>query len=179
LGIVFSYRVVLPTVTSVSPNLGLQAGGTHVTITGTDFTNAVEVDFGGVAAGFWVNDDTSITAFTPGGSAGTVDVTVTTLGGTSDASASDQFTYLAAPSVDSLSPDTGPVDGGTEVTITGANFTGATEVDFGGVAADFVVNTDSSITAISPVGSTAAVDVAVTTDGGTSAAGAGDQFTYG
>jgi large repetitive protein len=77
----------------VSPNAGPVAGGTSVTITGAGFSGATEVDFGGVAAGFVVNSDSSITAVSPAGSAGTVDVTVLTIGGTSAASASDQFTY--------------------------------------------------------------------------------------
>jgi len=64
------------------------------------------------------------------------------------------------------------------VTITGTNLAGATEVDFGGVAVGFVVNSDSSITAVSPARGAGTVDVTVTTDGGTSAASASDQFTY-
>ena len=174
----FSYRVTLPTVTSVSPNLGPQDGGTEVTITGANLTAATEVDFGGVATSFYVDSDTSITAFSPGG-AGTVDVTVTTLDGTSASSADDQFSYIAPPSpaVTGVGPSLGPEDGGTWVTITGAGFTGATEVDFGGVPADFAVDSDTSITAISPAGA-GTVDVTVTTLGGTSATGADDQFTY-
>lgn len=70
------------------------------------------------------------------------------------------------------------VGGGTSVTITGANFTGATEVDFGGIAAGFVVNSGSSITAVSPAASAGPVDVVVTADGGTSAPTAADQFSY-
>src|SRR5207245_576597 len=96
---------------------------------------------------FWVNDDTSITAFSPAASPGTVDVTVRTLGGRSLTSAADLFTVLPAPSVTTVTPDTGTVDGGTTVTITGAGFPGATEVDFGGIAASFAVNGDGSITA--------------------------------
>jgi IPT/TIG domain-containing protein len=86
---------------------------------------------------------------------------------------------VAAPSVSSVDPNAGPVDGGTPVTITGAGFTGATEVDFGGIAAGFVVESDTSITALSPAASAGTVDVTVTTLGGTSAPSAADQFTYG
>ena len=50
--------------------------------------------FGGVAAAsFTVNSDGSITAVTPAGTAGTVDVTVSAAGGTSATSPADQFTY--------------------------------------------------------------------------------------
>src|SRR4029077_21284225 len=113
-------------------------GGTLVTITGANLGTATEVDFGGTAVYFWVDSDSSIEAFSPAG-VGTVDVTVTTDGGASAASAGDQFTFVAAPTVSSLSPNTGPPGGGTSVTITGASFTGATEVDFGGIAVGFVV----------------------------------------
>ncbi len=83
-----------PTVTGVSPSSGFNT--TSVVVTGTDFTGASAVDFGGTAATFTVNSDTSITATVPAGT-GTVDVTVTTSGGTSATSAADQFTYLAGP----------------------------------------------------------------------------------
>ena len=77
---------------------------------------------------------TSITATSPAGT-GTVDVTVTTVGGTSATSPADQFTYVAAPTVTSISPTSGPTGGGTSVTITGTNLGGASAVDFGSNAA--------------------------------------------
>ena len=46
----FTYVAGPPTVTSVSPNSGPAAGGTSVTITGTNFTGATAVTFGGTAA---------------------------------------------------------------------------------------------------------------------------------
>ena len=85
-----------PTVTGVSPSSGPAAGGTSVTITGTDFAGASAVHFGaGQAAGFSVVDSTQITATSPAG-AGTADVTVTTPSGTSATGAADQFTYDVA-----------------------------------------------------------------------------------
>ena len=85
----------VPTVTSVSPTSGPETGGTSVTITGTNFTGATAVSFGGTAAtGLTVISATLITATSPPGS-GTVDVLVTTTGGTSATSSADQFTFLA------------------------------------------------------------------------------------
>jgi hypothetical protein len=85
-----------PTVTAVSPNGGPPAGGSSVTITGTNFTGASAVSFGGTAAArFAVNGATSITALSPAGSVGTVDVTVTTGNGTSATNAADHFTYAS------------------------------------------------------------------------------------
>ena len=64
-----------------------------MTITGTGFTGATAVDFGTTAAtNVTVVSDTTITADSPAGT-GTVDVTVTTPGGTSATSPADQFTY--------------------------------------------------------------------------------------
>ncbi len=77
-----------------------------------------------------------------------------------------------------VSPNIGPADGGTKVTITGANLTGATAVKFGSnVATGLKVNSETSIEATSPAG-TGEVDVTVTTAGGTSATGTPDKFTY-
>ena len=81
----------------------------RVTITGTNLIGATAVNFGGTAAtGYTVNSATQITATSPAHAAGTIDVTVTTAGGTSATSAADNFTYVAAPTVTSISPTSGP-----------------------------------------------------------------------
>ncbi|KHK48582.1 hemagglutinin, partial [Ralstonia sp. A12] len=87
-----------PTVNSISPTTGSTAGNTNVTITGTNFTGVTAVKFGATnATSFTVNSTTQITATSPAGSAGVVDVTVTNGGGTSTTSAADQFSYVAPP----------------------------------------------------------------------------------
>jgi Bacterial Ig-like domain (group 3)/IPT/TIG domain len=172
-----------PTVTNVNPNTGPTSGGTSVTITGTNFSGATAVSFGSnAAASFTVNSATQITATSPAG-VGTVDVTVTTAGGTSATSTADQFTYVPAPApaptVTNINPNTGPSSGGSSVTISGTNFSGATAVRFGSNAAgSFTVDSATQITATSPTG-VGTVDVTVTTAGGTSAISSGDRFTYG
>jgi hypothetical protein len=89
---------------------------------------------------------------------------------------------MTAPAVSSLAPNTGDVTGGASVTITGSNFTGATAVAFGTLAAaSFTVVSSTSITAVVPAVPnfiTGVVDVRVTTPSGTSAIGSGDKFTY-
>ena len=87
----FTY-VAPPTVTGIAPNKGSTAGGTSVVITGTSFTGATLVSFGTSSASFTVNSVTQITATSPAGNAGAIDVTVTAPIGTSATSASDQFT---------------------------------------------------------------------------------------
>lgn len=167
-----------PTVTYVSPTAGPTSGGTSVIITGTNFSGTTAVTFGATAAtGYTVNSATQITATAPAGT-GTVDVRVTTASGTSATSAADQFTYVGAPAITSVSPATGPSTGGTTVTITGTGFGGATAVTFGASSATgFTVNSATQITATAPAG-TGTVDIRVTTAGGTSATSAADQFTY-
>ncbi|WP_280350657.1 IPT/TIG domain-containing protein, partial [Nocardia abscessus] len=99
------------------------------------------------AASFTVNSDTQITAVAPAGT-GTVQVTVTTAGGTSNGVA---YTYVAVPAITTVVPSVGPVTGGTTVVITGTGLTGATAVNFGATpAASFTVNSDTQITAVAP-----------------------------
>src|SRR5713101_6165090 len=167
-----------PRVTGINSNSGPAAGGTSVTITGSNFTNTTSVSFGTTAAAsFTITSDTQITAVSPAGN-GTVDVTVTTPGGISAVSTADQFTYIPLPSVKSVTPTSGPVAGGTTVTITGSNLTNATSVSFGSTATNnFTVDNDTQITAVSPAGS-GTVDVTVTTPGGASAISTADQLSY-
>lgn len=84
-----------PAISSIAPNFGSVAGGTSVTITGTNFTAASAVKFGSTpATGFTVESDTQITAIAPPSTTvGPVDVTATTLAGTSATVRSDQFIY--------------------------------------------------------------------------------------
>ncbi len=177
------YTYVAPlSVTGVSPMSGPTAGGTTVTISGSGFTGATAVSFGGTAApSYTVNSDSQITATSPAHAAGTTDVTVTTANGTSPSSSADQYTYVTAgpPAVTGVSPNSGPSTGGTSVTITGTGFTGASTVSFGTVPApSFTVVSDTTITVSSPPAMPGTVDVKVTTPQGTSAANGADQFTY-
>ncbi len=172
-----------PTVTSVTPDSGSESGGTQVTITGTGFTGATGVQFGFTPSGpFMVMSDTEIVTTSPMGPLGTVDVKVSTSEGTSSPTTSDQFTYtpmVSPPSVGSVTPNSGPLSGGTPVTITGTGFTGATQVRFGpNPPVPFMVVSGTEITTTSPMGAPGPVDVQVTGPGGTSMTSPGDQFTY-
>ncbi len=158
-----------PTVSGVSPNSGSTAGGTAVTITGTNFASGARVTFGGAAASnVVVTNSTTITASTPAGSAGAVMVTVSNPGGQSGGLA-NAFTYIAPPVVSSVSPNNGPATGGTAVTITGTNFASGATVTFGGAAAtNVVVANSTTITATTPAGNAGAVTVTVTNSNGLS-----------
>lgn len=87
-----------PTVTGVAPNFGSIAGGTEVTITGTDLNGTSAVKFGTVpATSYRVDSDTQITAVAPANpEPNAFDITVTTVAGASAANLrSDGFSYRA------------------------------------------------------------------------------------
>jgi hypothetical protein len=161
-----------PTVSSLGTTTGPEAGGTSVTINGSGFTAGATVGFGTAAAiNVTVVSATSITAISPAGT-GTVPVTVTTSGGTSNA---EPFAYVPPPTISALSATSGSAVGGITVTITGTAFTSGATVDFGtSPSATVTFTSATSITAITPAG-TGTVDVTVTAPGGTSNA---EPFTY-
>ncbi|WP_430868790.1 ThuA domain-containing protein [Demequina aurantiaca] len=86
-------EVSAPALSALSPTSGTTAGGTTVTLTGTDFTGATSVKFG-TASGtsLAVVSDTKITVKTPAHAAGTVNVVVTTAAGSSSAKS---FTFVS------------------------------------------------------------------------------------
>ena len=110
-----------------------------------------------------------------------VEVTATNIAGTATQRSTPVGPVVLppAPSVSAVSPPSGPTTGGTVVTITGTDFTGATAVSFGSSpATSFTVDSDTQITATAPTGSLGEVDVQVTAPGGVSSAVAGAKFTY-
>jgi RHS repeat-associated protein len=172
----------IPAVAAVAPASGSAVGGDHVTILGSGLNGATQVDFGGTAAtSVTVKSDGEIVAQAPPGTAGLVDITVTTPGGTSAVTAADQFTYVRppVPVVTGLSQASGPIQGGDTITLVGSGFTGASAVSFGDApATDVTVISDHAVSARIPVHDTGRVDVIITTPGGTSAVTAADQYTY-
>ncbi len=153
----FTYNAA-PVVTSFTP---ASAGATTtVTITGTNFTGATVVKFGGInAQSRGVLNATTISAI-PGPLALSGAVSVTTPFG--EGSKMD-FTFLPAPTIINISLGQG--GNGTIVTLTGTNFVNVSSVTFGGVATSFVVNSATSISAT--VGTGASGDIVVNTPGGT------------
>ena len=174
----FTYNAA-PTVTNVSPNNGPQAGGNTVTVTGSGFVSgSTAVEFGSTAGtSVSVASGTSLTVSVPAGT-GTVSVTVITTGGGSSTPLADAYTYNPPPTVTGVSPTNGPAGGGTSVTVTGTNLTGATAVAFGSNAGTSISGvTATGLTVTSPAG-TGTVNVTVTTPNGTSATSSSDEFTY-
>ncbi len=82
------------------------------------------------------------------------------------------------PTVNSISPEHGPVTGDTTVEIHGKNLGGVLSVDFGGVPSPTVTPvTQGEVRAVTPPG-VGTVDTTVTTGLGTSAVVPADEFTY-
>ncbi|MBV9485982.1 MAG: IPT/TIG domain-containing protein, partial [Frankiaceae bacterium] len=178
----FKYVPPAPAVTGLSPASGPTAGGTSVTITGTGFTGVTKVNFGSVpAASYSVDSATQITATSPAKATSTVDVRVVAHGRISATSSADRYKFVPpAPAVTAVSPDTGPVGGGTVVTITGTDFTGATAVTFGPNAVTSIsVDSDTQITVQSPPATNPGkVNIRVRTPGGLSPTSSANRFTY-
>ena len=86
-----------PTVKRISPTFGSIKGKTAVTVTGTDLANVSGVSFDGApATSFTVANEGRLTAVAPAAKkTGDVDVTVTTIAGTTPVVATDKFTYKA------------------------------------------------------------------------------------
>ncbi|WP_432014550.1 IPT/TIG domain-containing protein [Streptomyces cucumeris] len=123
--------LAVPTITGVSPSSGPLLGGQTVTITGSGFAAGTTTVLFGLVPGLSVTvvSPTQLTVVTPPG-VGTVDVTVTTLGGT--ATLPGAYTYAVSPTVLAVVPPAGPTTGGQTVTVTGTGFVaGNTQVDFG------------------------------------------------
>lgn len=176
-----------PTITGLSPNFGPPSGGNTVVITGANFilkdTNLYDVPvsevlFGGTPAAFVVESSTRIVATAPPG-AGTVQVTLKhPLAGLSQFTTAANYGYSAGPLITSISPDSGPVVGGTVVTITGSGFLPGATVKFGATQATFAtVVSPTRIDVTSPPGA-GVVDVIVTVNANASPPGPQARFSY-
>ena len=156
-----------PLIGSINPNTGSISGGTGVTINGGNFTSGASVIIGGVSAtSVSVVNSSTITAVTGAHSAGAVDVVVMNPDSQS-ATLANGFTYVAnppppAPTVTTVSPNSGSNEGGTAVTISGTGFVTGATVSFSGIAATNVnVTSSTSITATTPAHDIGSVDIVV------------------
>jgi hypothetical protein len=159
-----------PTISTVSPTTGSTAGGTTVTIKGTNFATGATVKLGlRDVLNVNVVDATTITFVTPLGPATELagmaqDITVTNSDGQTATKAQAFSYFVPAPAITSLSPSVGVLTGGTTVTVKGVGFTTAvvTTVTFAGVAATNVNVLDAvTLTAVTPAHAAGQVDVTV------------------
>jgi hypothetical protein len=168
-----------PTVTSVNPEAGRVSGGNTVTLSGTGFVSHAQVSFGSrPASSVTYVGPTELKAVAPAEATGTVNIHVTTGGGTNATSSADQYLF-GAPSVTGVSPTSGPVAGGNTVTITGTGFVGDARVIFGSNAAtSMTYKSQTRLTAVAPAESTGTVNVRVDTGAGASPISSADRYTF-
>ncbi len=177
---IFAIGAAAPTLTNVSPATGPLAGGTVLTLTGTNFASGATVAFvelpsndvfgspSSKVAAVTFNSATQLTVTTPSATnVGAVDVvvmnpdfqTATRAGG---------FTYGTAPpapTVTAVSPNTGSTAGGGLVTITGTGFVSTPTVPtvtFGGTSATRTFVNSTTLTATVPAHAAGIVNVVVT-----------------
>lgn len=162
-----------PHISTVTPPAGPLAGGQLVTISGTNLSGP-SVAFDSAFAPIQSVTSSKIVAITPPHAAGTVDVTVKTAGGTATATAA--YRYVPPPSIAGLSPNSGTVNGGDTITITGTDLDTVLNVQFGNSTATITGSNPTSITVVSPPHDPGTVTIVVTTAGGTATATI--QFTY-
>ncbi len=157
-----------PTLASVSPVGGVEAGGTSITVTGTNFSNlgaGPSITVGGSPCSSIVyNSATSVTCTTPAGTA-LADIVLTNPGGAT-ATLANSFEYRNDPTFVSISPVFGAVTGGTLVTITGtlfSNHTADPAVTIGGVScAGVTYNSATELTCTTGAGVAGARDIVIT-----------------
>ena len=155
-----------PTVTSITPTTGRPEGGDVITITGTNFNGPIRVLFdlgNGTVKEAFVNSFTStqIIAVTPridlaAGTTQAADVIVITQAGTAGEQRvvkASAFTFASAvltPVIRALQPTSGPIDGGTRITITGDAFQQPVQVFFNSAEAQLISVTFNTIIVMSP-----------------------------
>lgn len=163
-----------PTISSVTPNVGSPNGGQIVTITGTNFRGPISVfwDPGNGQAPIPVTatllSENAIQAITPkvnivAGQQVKYNVTVITQQGSSTeqrVSSTGAFTYqldILTPAPTTASPASGPIDGGTRVTIFGSGFQAKVQVFFGAAEAQVIKVQFDQLIVISPTARAAGV----------------------
>ena len=161
---------------TLSSGSGLAAGGNTITISGTGLSTATNVAFGANSATPTVVSDNAISVVVPAGAAGSVGVTVTTADGSNNGLS---YTYVTTPTATSIAPSAGPTSGGTAATVTGTGLTTTQSVAVGGAIAPFTVISDTELSIVTPPGTAGAVDVDVTTTGGTATIAGGFTYTAG
>jgi hypothetical protein len=162
----YLYEFSFPELTTILPSSGSTAGGTVVTITGSGFTGATDVRFGGIpGTGLNIVDDSSLTIISPPSPPGTVALSVINPAGAGGSGgAATVFRYeIPLPKVTGISPSSGSTDGGTLVTITGSGFNGTKYVVFGGKSGtDLTVVDDSHLRVMTPASSPGLVPISIT-----------------
>ncbi|MFA7296399.1 MAG: IPT/TIG domain-containing protein [Dehalococcoidia bacterium] len=155
-----------PTFASIVPGTGSTAGGTPVTITGSNFTSGAAVYIGGGAAtNVVVVNSTQITATSPAGAQGSANLLIVNPDNTAvTATAAYFFTSpTGALSLTSIEPSSGGAGGGQLVNVYGSGFQAGLTITFGGIASTSItVLSSSTLLVRTPSGLSGTVSVTVT-----------------
>jgi len=167
--------VTPPTVTKVEPSSGSTLGGTSVVIKGTGFVKGATVKIGSTATAVEVVSETEIKAKTAATAAGEDEVIVTIAGGGASKE-NPKFTYIAPPTVTSITPAKGAEAGGVVVKIKGTGFVKGAKVFIGGEATEVEVISETEISAKTAASSPGTMEVVVEDERGFSTGG--PKYTY-
>lgn len=168
------YYIPFPIITTLSAASGPTAGGNTINIYGYNLSTATEVSFAANTATPTIVNDGLISVTVPAGtSAGDIQMNVTTVGGTT---ANFNYTYVDEPTLSSISPSSGPTNGGTSVTLSGTGFQTTNSITVGGNPCSYGVINSTTLAIITPPGTSGAADVVVTTNGGSATSVGG--YTY-
>ncbi len=158
-----------PSISGLSPSMGVVAGGTQVEITGTGLGSRTVVTFDGLVAPVrgWGPAGTALSVITPAHGPGPVDVAVTNPGGQSSR-LSGGFIYGAAArlNIAALSTPAGLTAGGTYLSIGGTGLQPGLKVTFDNRDARVIYSTPTRVWLATPPHAAGAVDVVVTTADG-------------
>ncbi|MGG4107875.1 IPT/TIG domain-containing protein [Paenibacillus lautus] len=167
-----------PVITSLTPNLGNMRGGYIVDIFGTDFQKDATVIFGNTPLTLAAYmSPTNVRVRVPVSAiAGSVDVTLTNPDGKSS-NLVNAFTYQEdIPSISALTPNKGPLAGGTTVYIDGSYFASGLTVSMNNSNISYTYVSSSRIRITTPASGVAGpVEIKITNPSGLSAVA---TFTY-
>lgn len=136
-----------PIITSIKEDKGLTTGGETVTITGQNFLPGVKVYFGTVLGQVVTVTDNEIVVTTPAGKQGSVEVKVEN---TDRQSTIGSYSYYAIPTITSVSPNEGPLEGGNSILVNGTNYIKGATVYFNGIKAETTLVTAGVLRATAP-----------------------------
>jgi IPT/TIG domain len=155
----YDFEAEVPAVEETSPEIG--STGETVTLEGEGFVGTSAVMFGGTPASFEVVNDVEIRAVVPAHSSERVAITITTPLGTTEEACGNPMVckpvahFKFRPSITSVSPGSGPLAGGTPVTITGTNLSNTNRIEFGKNNASSLECSETSCTVLAPAAKTA------------------------
>ncbi len=149
-----------PTIAAISPASGPISGGNQAQVLGWGFLGRdIYVD-GNPAVYLNRTDAWALIELPAGASLGQVDVTLLESASVLD-TLPNGYTYLADLEISTSTPESGPVEGGTEIVVQGEGLSGVTRVTIGGISTEFQVISDTELRIVSPPGRAGPADIKV------------------